>query len=213
MNRQLLLGTLLFLVWPGQFAQAQQVPGCGSLQNSYGPYDYRDPAARGDPLRTVEHAHFTPDVEALIRGNTGHVSADLDYTLRAFPNHHRALNSIARYDLRGEKRWTNRAGIRSAECYFKRAIAFAGDDEVVRMLYANYLTKRGTPAEAKRQYKEALRLAPTSAEINYNAGLFYLAAGDMERAREHARIAYDQGYPLLGLKKKLATMESRRPPE
>src|SRR4051812_47506028 len=63
--------------------------GCGSLANPYGPFDYR---TSKDKLDIVEGAHFTPDVETLRSGSTGSLGADIDYTLRTSPNHHRALN-------------------------------------------------------------------------------------------------------------------------
>lgn len=197
-----LLGVSLGPVW------AQPVTGCGSLSNAYGPFDYRDPEARGRPLYLVESTHFTTDVETLRRGASGPIAGDIDYTLRAFPNHHRALNSVARYALQGG-RFLNEQ-IPSADCYFKRAVAFRPDDEVVRMLYGNYLVKRGDRAEAERQYEEALRLAPTSPEINYNAGLFYVSKGNLARAKELAKVAYDSGYPLPGLKNKIAAAEAGR---
>ena len=51
-------------------AFAQSAPtACGTLENAFGPYDYR--VDRGQPLRLVDSAHFTPAVEALVRGNTG----------------------------------------------------------------------------------------------------------------------------------------------
>lgn len=61
----LLLGVLLG-AW-GATAQAQGLPAqCGALRNHYGPYDYR--VSRGETLDIVERAHFTPRVEALLRG-------------------------------------------------------------------------------------------------------------------------------------------------
>lgn len=196
----------LVLSW-GSAAVAQQVPGCGSLQNAFGPFDYRDPDARGEPLRLVESAHFTPEIESLAKGNTGTVAGDLDYTLRAFPNHHRALYSISRYALREGGQGGN-STLRSADCYFQRAIAFRKDDETVRMLYANYLSKRKQVAAAREQYEEALRLAPNAPEVNYNAGLFFLAEGDLDRAKKHARVASEGGYPLMGLQKKIAEADA-----
>jgi tetratricopeptide (TPR) repeat protein len=188
--------------------RAQAVPGCGNLQNAFGPYDYRDPVARGEPLNLVERAHFTLDVEALRRGTTGPVIGDLDYTLRAFPNHHRALNSVANYGLHGG-RWTN-PEVRSVECYFKRAMTFRADDEIVRMLYANYLAKAGRWQEAEEQYQAALELTPDAPELNYNVGLFYVNRGQIEKAAKHAKIAYDAGYPLQGLRKKLEASQKAR---
>ena len=41
---------------------------CGSLNNHFGPFDYR--TARAEDKNMVERAHFTPKVENLIRGHT-----------------------------------------------------------------------------------------------------------------------------------------------
>lgn len=194
------------LAWGGSL-RAQDVPGCGTLQNAYGPYDYRDPVNKRDNLRVVEAFHFTADVESLRRGTSGTVLGDLKYTLRAFPNHHRALTSIARYALEGG-RISYDDSIPSADCYFARAIAFRPDDEAVRVIFANYLFRRGERAQAREQYEEALRLAPESVEINYVAGLFFVATGDLARAKKLAQVAYDGGYPLPGLKDKIAVAEA-----
>lgn len=193
------------LSWPD--ARAQDVPGCGNLSNAFGPFDYRDPEARGQPLQLVERAHFTQDVESLRRGKaSANVVDDLNYTLRAFPNHHRALNSVAKYALQGG-RFERDSAIPSADCYFKRAVVFRPDDEVVRMIFGNYLSKRGDRAGARSQYEEALRLAPSAAEVNYNAGLFFASEGDLARAKELALVAYEGGYPLPGLKRKIDELE------
>ena len=204
----LALAVSVLMCW-GSTCGAQTVPGCGSLQNAFGPFDYRDPVSRGESLTVVETYHFTPEVESLSRGSSGTVAGDLDYTLRAFPNHHRALAAVARYALAGGALTANRS-VPSADCYFKRAVAFRGDDETVRMLYANYLAKRGDNEGARQQYEEALRLAPSAPEVNYNAGLFFVTQGDLERAKQLARVAYDGGYPLPGLKRRIAAEEERR---
>src|SRR6185437_7414630 len=51
--------------------RAQEVPGCGSLENAYGPFDYRDPAMRRERLPIVTRFHFTPNVEMLEHGTSG----------------------------------------------------------------------------------------------------------------------------------------------
>lgn len=196
---------LLSLAW-GARVSAQEVPGCGRLQNAFGPFDYRDPVNKQANLPVVEAFHFTPDVESLRRGSTGTVLGDLQYTLRAFPNHHRALKSIARYALEGG-RFQIDDYIPSADCYFERAIAFRPDDAAVHVIYANFLFKRGDRDDARKQY-EALGLAPESVEINYVAGLYFVDVGDLTRARKLAKVAYDNGYPLPGLKKKIAAAEA-----
>lgn len=184
----------------GSSANAQDMTACGSLENAYGPFDYRDPVARRDNLPIVERHHFTTDVELLKAGSTGYVATDLDYTLRAFPNHHRALNSMSKLALSGG----SMAGANyPAECYFDRAIRWRPDDETVRMIYGNYLAKRGKTEAAVLEYQRALEIAPNSPEVHYNLGLVYVQAGDFAKAREHAKVAYAGGYPLPGLRNKL----------
>lgn len=209
-------------------AGAQDVPGCGTLTNSYGPFDYRDPVARSKHLHIVEAFHFTPDVAMLIHGSTGSIIKDLDHTLRAFPNHYIALESVKRYALGGGK-----MTVRPAECYFKRAIAFRPDDSGARIIYGNYLLQCTKLADgllrqrlqcagyadpsymdsrvlkvAREQYETALMLAPTSPEVNYNAALFFLNLNDLEKAKRLAAVAYGAGYPLMGLKKELQAAEA-----
>jgi hypothetical protein len=186
-------------------ARAQAVPGCGSLQNAYGPFDYRDPGARRQSLPIVEQFHFTTDVEMLAHGNTGTLIGDLDYTLRAFPNHPRALQALGRYALGGGHFLDT---IPSADCYFQRALAFAPDDATVQAIYGSYLARRGDVEGARQRYQEALRLAPDSGEINYNAGLFFLQQHDLARAKALANVAYEHGYPLPGLRRKIAEAEA-----
>ena len=75
---------------------------CGSLQNGYGPHDYRSDK---DKLQIVEQYHMTPKVVNLVAGESGYIGGDLDYTLRAFPNHHVALMAMAKL---GEKEKTDK---------------------------------------------------------------------------------------------------------
>jgi tetratricopeptide (TPR) repeat protein len=191
-------------------ARAQEVAGCGVLTNHYGPFDYRLPKNKRDWLPVVEHAHFTPQVEELKSGQSAPLINDIDYTLRAFPNHARALSSVARFALQGGK-FKDDIAISSAECAFARAIAYAPDDPAVRIIFGNYLYKRKRLDQAREQYEEALKLYPDSADINYNAGLFYTEIGDLEHAKACANIAYDAGYPLPGLSNRIAALEAKAP--
>lgn len=190
-------------------AWTQEVPGCGNLRNAFGPFDYRDPASRGN-RQLVEDFHFNEKVRAMNpRGSTGDLIGDVDYTLRAFPNHHEALELISRYATSsGRKRWPN-SSVPSAECYFARAMAFARDDAVVRLLYGNYLFKKDVKPEARKQFESALELAPDNIDVNYAAALFFLDLGEVDRARKLAKLAYDGGYPLQGLKRKLDELDAR----
>jgi len=200
---------LVCAVADGQ-VQAQVVQGCGSLDNAYGPFDYRErTSTRQKELELVERFHFSAEVESLRIGKSQrNPIGDLDYTLRAFPNHYRALNTISKYQLRGGRYWPN-PSVQSADCYFRRAIAFAAQDGVTHMLYGNYLAKKGDVDGAHTQYDEALKINPTDAELNYNVGLFFLNRGDLERAKQYAKVAYDGGYPLKGLQKMIEAAESK----
>jgi tetratricopeptide (TPR) repeat protein len=182
-----------------QAATAQQVPGCGSLENAYGPYDYQDRTAKREKLPVVESYHFMPRIENP-PGGLHKAMGHLDYTLRAFPNHHRALNTLARY-----AKTTGEVNPRfySVECYFKRAMAFAPKDADVHMLYGNLLSRVGDKKVALEQYEAALGLDAKSPELRYNTGLLYFELGDIAKATEHARVAYAAGYPLPGLRDKL----------
>jgi tetratricopeptide (TPR) repeat protein len=70
---------------------------------------------------------------------------------------------------------------------------------------AMMLRSRGQLAKA-REILEAANTASQgeSAEVHYSLGLLYLEEGDIGAAQEHARIAYSRGYPLPGLRRKLA---------
>ena len=182
---------------------------CGSLQNHYGPFDYRSPAVP-ESINLVETFHFTPQVEQLKAGRSGYLAQDISYTLAVFPNHPRALNAMARFFLEGKERKGDFGRFSlTPECWFMRGIAFRPDDESVRVLFANFLYRKGELRAAQEQYDAALAIAPESAEIHYNYGLALVEIGDLEMAKQHARKAYSLGYPLPGLKNKLARVGVR----
>jgi Flp pilus assembly protein TadD len=89
------------------------------------------------------------------------------------------------------------------ECYFDRALRFKSTDSTVHMIYGYYLSKSGKPQEALQRYARALELSPDSAEAHYNVGLLYTDRKEYARAREHAKRAYELGFPLPGLRRKL----------
>lgn len=207
-SARLALVALVFAVLHG-ISFAQEVPGCGNLQNAFGPYDFRDPAQVKN-LDLVERFHFTRPVESLERGqSSAEPLSDIVYTLRAFPNHHRALSSIARFQLRGGRFPENTF---DAECFFRRAAAFAADDYTVHLLHGIFLAKQKRIEDARAEYETALRLAPDSVDVNYTAGLFFVEIGEIARAKQLAEIAYAAGYPLPGLRNRLAAAESKKKP-
>ena len=189
-------------------ANLQAANYCGELTSSFGPFDYTDSANRENQgsspsnLDVVEHVHFTPSVEHLIKGNTASLGGDLAYTLAVFPNHHRALMALGKLAIRDKDH--HPFGSRySVECYFDRAIRFKPDDGMVRMVYGIFLSQSGNLNEAIVQLVEAVRLQPENANVNYNLGLLYMKKKDYEKAIIYAKKAYQLGYPLPGLRNML----------
>jgi len=216
MNKTTSMALAILLTW-NTSGQAEDQPitsagydfptmDCGSLEVGYGPYDYTNPIHFREKLPIVQRAHFTSNVEQLIRGETalGPMN-DIAYTLNRFPNHHRALYSMMRYNLALEQRPAAGAR-RSPECWFERAIRFKGDDGTVRMIFGIYLHQTDRPDAALIRYQEALALIPNSAEVHYNMGLAYFEMDRFDDAVEHALKAYELGYPLPGLRNRLASV-------
>ena len=186
-------------------AQAQSGnPACGSLKNGGGPFDYRTERSE---LATVEDAHFPQVVEALVRGNTSRTpGADIDFTLRAFPNNHRALIAMMRL---GEKEKTLQpSGSRySIECWFERAVLFRPDDGVVRMIYSSYLNSKGRVPEAAHQLDAATIYAKESAITHYNLGLHYFKLKDYKQALSQAHRAMTLGWTQTELRDQLQKVD------
>lgn len=193
------------LVWAVAFsapasAQQQTFSACGPLANAYGPYDYR--VDRGNTLAIVENVHFTTRIEQLAGGETGSVGSELDYTLRAFPNHHRALIALVRLGKKAKSvkptglNWT-------IECYFDRALRFRPDDTTVRMLYANFLFENSRSAEGNAQLERTAMLAADNPFTHYNVGLIYFEQRNFDKALEEAGKAYSLGFQRPELRDKL----------
>jgi len=169
-----------------------ETPGgaCGEISNAYGPYDY---IKDRDRLPIVDHAHFTSDVELLIRGKSGSLGADIDYTLRAFPNHHRALYALTRLSERLKS--DQPPGMNYVvECYFDRALRFRPKDTVVRGLYANFLSSRNRKEDALKQLDAAVEFAGDNPLSHYNIGSIYFDLGAYDKAASSAQTALELGY-------------------
>lgn len=207
MKTSLLLTTLALLAHglaqAGDPAAARTPSLCGELKNAYGPYDYRRASTEfTSQIHLVESAHFTSEVERGIRGVTSTIGGDLDYTLRAFPNHPRALATLSRVALK-DKRVVLDKMHWPVECYFDRALRFAPDDATVRGTYGHYLYARGQIDLAVVMFTKAFEIEPENATINYNLALGLLKQKQYEKANYHAQRAYALGFPLPGLKNML----------
>lgn len=184
---------------------------CGDLANHYGPFDYR--TSSKELRERIENYHFTPQVEGLIRGQSGFkIGPDLSYTLRVFPNHPRALLSMMRY---GEKFKSPQPPDAQypVECYFERALRFKPDDTTVRMIHATFLSANGRAPEALVELDKVITTAPDNPFTQYNVGLIYFDMKEYDKALVQAHKAMALGFPRTGLRDKLAAAGKWRAPE
>jgi len=216
---------LLALLFPTfSFGQILGLPSeCGGLgfpKGGFWPSDYRASRYRYEltyqshagALLVVEAHHFTPQVEALVHGETNTLPGpDIDYTLRHFPNHYRALIAMA---LLGDKTKTNKPSGSSytLECWFLRAIAFSPDDNVSRLLYANYLAKHDQANEASKQLEIAANQADNYALTYQNIGLIYFEMKYFANALKYSHIAFQLGMHTQLLIDKLKQADKWSPP-
>jgi Flp pilus assembly protein TadD len=199
--RALPAAALLWTAFQTALAQESGPAQCGSLENPVGPMDYNSRTPVANKLRKdVEDHHFNGNVRTLRGGQTAtNPMGDLDYVLRAFPNHPQALMLVSKYQANGGKQ----GRFRSAECYFDRAKRFTPRDPAVHLLFGIYLAQRKENDRALAAYQTALAIAPDYAEAHYNLGLLLVDLGRLDEARMHAEKAYDLGYPLRGLRNQL----------
>lgn len=197
-----LVAATLLAAWPHPSAQAQTPTqgGCGDpFKNHFGPWDFR--TARREDIQIVERVHFTPGIESMTKPvNTAmyDMAQDVAYTLRVFPNHHRALLTMQRLSEKHRADPPAGAGY-SVECWYERATRFRPDDPVVRGLYAQWLGRKGRQEEADRQLQQALRHGKDSPLTQYNVGLVYFAIGMHDRALAQAHKAMAMGVPRTEL--------------
>lgn len=177
---------------------------CGNpFSNHFGPFDYR--SADQATKNLVEKAHFTRGVETMTQPATTMMSTmagDVGYTLRVFPNHHRALITMMRL---GERHKTDLppSAFFTVDCYFERAIRFRPDDTVARLLYVGYLTKLKRDELVKYHISLAQKYAGDNPMSNYNVGLVAFEAGEFKIALEQANRARELGDPRPELEQKL----------
>ncbi len=180
-----------------------QAPLCGNpFEASTGPWDYRTatPAQRA----VVENRHFTPEVRMMRKGagTSRNLAADIAYTLRVFPNHHQALMTMSEWALKIRQDPPPDA-VYTVACWFERALRFAPDDALVKVVYGTALIKRGRTQDAIGYLEGALAVAGDDANVYYNLGLAYFDLKDYTKSLANAHAAYRLGFPLPGLKNKL----------
>ncbi|MCR5866040.1 hypothetical protein [Aquincola sp. J276] len=182
-------------------AQIMNSQGCGPMYipTHVGPFDYRN---QREMLRTVEFGHFQPNVEDLIKPMFNSFGADIDYTLKAYPNHHRALITLNRLSLR-EKALKTSGSDFSVECYFFRAIRWRPDDLIVRMIYASWLHQWDRTKDAVQQLDYVVDNAGDDPFTHYNAGMVFADLKIWDRALQQAHAAQALDFPKGDLKARL----------
>jgi len=185
--------------WIGESLEG--APCLGDHEN-FGPFDYLQRQSLPKELSIVESYHFTPEVEQLTRGKTSSPMGDIDYTLRAWPNHHRALYSTIQHRINTYKEHT-RLRYPPAECYLQRAIRFSPDDATTHMLYGILLQRLDHDEQALKEYEKAINIDPTNPQIAYNLALLLVELKQFDKALTYAKDLYGRGFPLPGLMEKL----------
>ncbi len=184
--------------WVGTDLQGKR---CEGTYMNYGPYDYMQRSALPPGrLSVVERYHFTQAIEQLRDGET--TFPNIGYTLRAWPNHHRALYAMIRGSEMPELK-LGQAKATPVECYLQRAVNFSPDDATTRMLYGIFLQGRRKYQDALKQYRVAERLEPANFQVKYNLGLVLLDLGQYQESRDYAREVYAKNFPLPGLRDRL----------
>jgi tetratricopeptide (TPR) repeat protein len=186
---------------------------CHGEAQAYGPWDYTKGEERSK-IPVVEEYHFTPAVENHIKGKSGSIEQDLDYTLRAVPNHHKALLSAIRYQVKLNKKIL---GIHTplmtpVECYLQRAIRFSPTDFGTVSLYAFYLKEIGELDKSAEYYEKALAIDPDNAKVEYSYSLLLIELKQYDKALEYAKKAYAHGKPPKALKEKLIKLDVWKEP-
>ena len=202
----LVQAVLALAVVTSQEAHAQKAQAaviCEEFKYGRERLNYNDPADR-PRIRQIEGNHFEQDWEMLGRGVTSSTAgADIDFVVRASPNHHRALTALVRLSLRDKT--PRPAGVKiPVECYLLRALEFAPNDVEVQKIYGTYLARLGRDDEALTWFERAEKLSPDDPVLAYNIGLILTDKRDFERARKYAQKAYTGGVQLPGLREKLS---------
>jgi tetratricopeptide (TPR) repeat protein len=204
-NRLVLLLLSLLVGSLPMFAQAQteMASACGPLysEGQYGPFDFRNDKSK---LPIVVSRHFTPNIEALLSGNTGSIGSEIGYTLRAIPNHPNALVSMIRLAEREKTQKPNGSNY-TIDCWFDRAMRFRPDDNVVRMIYATFLAKNNNTPQAITQLDRVTATAGDNPFTHYNAGLVYFDLKEFDKALTQAHKATALGLPRTELADQLKT--------
>lgn len=190
--------------WVGACALAAMIASAGPARAQKTDNDYYASAGT-DLLRSVEKYHVVlAENEIRTKYYVG-ARADLDFTLRYFPNHPRGLLLMVQLCSEDKKHGCD------LDLIFERAIAVNPYAVGTYVTLGVYLHRAKRYSEAIESYRRALALDPDSINGHYNLGLAYLEAKQYDLANEQAQRAYALGAPLPGLRERLQKAGQWRP--
>lgn len=131
-----------------------------------------------------------------------YAEAELDYMLKRWANHPRALNSLVIWAK-------NTKNFNKAIKYFQNAIEVDPSIAVTHSLFGILLFHTKDYNKALDHFLKANKLQTDSAEFQYNLGLTYYELGDYKNARIAAQKAYTLGHPLPALRDKLKSKKEQ----
>ena len=181
-------------------------PGKYVYENTY--------KSHGVLLGLIESAHFTRNVETLqsSKNGTGKPGPDISWTLRVYPNHYRAM--IAMVGLGDKDKTPQPIGSDyTVECWLQRAIAFAPDDNIARMIYVQYLIKEKRESDAEKQLTLVADQAGDNAFTINNIGMLYFDMKNYEKALSYSHKAYELGLGIYTLRDQLKSVGKWSDPE
>ena len=146
--------------------------------------------------------HMAPALDRMRQGDYSvRVVRDLHFTLRRWPNHYLALQTLVSFeDVGGDA-----DHFMPIPCYFEYAYGFVPNDANILVLSGIYQHRLGNADAAEAAWLQAVKVDEQAMEAHYSLGLLYAKQERYDESVEHARIAYDLGYPLPGLRNKLAS--------
>ena len=100
----------------------------------------------------------------------------------------------------------------TVECYMERAIRYAPDDPIVRIVYATFLAKKKREPEALGQLDHASMLANNAGFTHYNVGLVLFDLKQYDKALLSAHRALANGFTRPDLGAKLKAVNQWREP-
>lgn len=187
--------------WRGNDLQGLE---CRGAMIPFGPFDYLDRRKFQGELFITEEYHLTEEILRLQQATTTTAINDIQYTLMAWPNHHKALYAAYQFRLlnRGEFRRDINAPS-PVECHLQRAMNFSPRDPVPYMIHGMLMHEWKHYKDALRSFRTANNLMPNDVITLYNMGLTLVELEKYEDARDVARRVYSTDFPLPGLKDKL----------